>query len=172
MPAFIRIRKLLESNRRNALRCSSATLLDICDSTCCLDDGYCLADDCRKRQYQIDQVCRIRFRRRKCLKISEIKEKKYFTNFKTFKAILLQVILQLALLAHFHGRMTQIVNKVDRNSKEIVAGDGISWAVWTIFILYSLFNVFGVPVILSYIDRRERQEALLGPKTESEIEVN
>jgi hypothetical protein len=108
------------------------------------------------------------------LKISEIKEKKYFsfTNCKTFKAILLQVILQLALLAHFHGRMTQIVNKVDRNSKEIVAGDGISWAVWTIFILYSLFNVFGVPVILSYIDRRERQEALLGPKTESEIEVN
>jgi len=85
-------------------------------------------------------------------------------------AILLQVILQLALLAHFHGRMTQIVNKVDRSSKEIVAGDGISWAVWTIFILYSLFNVFGVPVILSYIDRRERQEALLGPKTESEIE--
>jgi len=107
-------------------------------------------------------------------KFQKSKKKIYFsfTNFKTLKAILLQVILQLALLAHFHGRMTQIVNKVDRNSKEIVAGDGISWAVWTIFILYSLFNVFGVPVILSYIDRRERQEALLGPKTESEIEVN
>ena len=88
------------------------------------------------------------------------------------KAILLQVILQLALLAHFHGRMTQIINKVDKSSKEIVAGDGISWAVWTIFILYSLFNVFGVPVILSYIDRRERQEMMLGPKTEREMEVS
>ena len=102
-----------------------------------------------------------------------LKSRKILFSFsKLQKAILLQVILQLALLAHFHGRMTQIVNKVDRSSKEIVAGDGISWAVWTIFILYSLFNVFGVPVILSYIDRRERQEALLGPKTESEIEVN
>lgn len=83
------------------------------------------------------------------------------TAYSFIAAIVIQIILQFAFIANFHGKFKILFQKnVGRDptgAPKLVLGDGIDWTVWFIFVIYSLFNVYAIPVIVTHVNNFERQ---------------
>jgi len=70
-------------------------------------------------------------------------------------AIIMQIVIQFALISHFHGRFKFLLQKREwkSNNVKLKPGDGIHWSVWFIFIVYTCFNIYAIPVIVTYVNQ-------------------
>lgn len=83
------------------------------------------------------------------------------TAYSFIAAIVIQIILQFAFIAHFHGKFKILFQKRvghdQTGAPKLVLGDGIHWTLWFTFIIYSFFNVYAIPVIVTHVNNFERQ---------------
>lgn len=73
-------------------------------------------------------------------------------------AVLFQVIIQFAFIAHFHGKYTSLMNRMDEPTTDRLHGKGIHWSIWVVFIVYAIFNVYAIPIIITYMTKRSHNE--------------